>query len=368
MIEEQRDIALEVAGLTRIYGRLVAVDGVSFAMKRGEAFGFLGPNGAGKSTVVKMLTGLVTPTSGSIRVLGQPVGNLETRRRVGYLPELPTFHRWLKAGEFLTFHGQLYGLRGQALRRRCLEALALVGLDGRERQRLGTFSKGMLQRIGLAQALINQPELLILDELVSGLDPVGVRDMRELLRQLKTQGISIFLNSHQLADVEALCDRIAIINHGQILKIGTPASLFAGPITLEVRVSQASPDLLRLLRALAPRVELAAPDPASSQTCPQTLFVEVENEARAADIASAIHNSGARLYALAPRRNSLEQLFFQTIDAAHTAQAELHEQTNATVQSAGEVQPLQTNNTSQSTPEKNHLHISQAALGSREEN
>ena len=309
---------IEVTGLTKVYGQLVAVDEVSFAMIKGEAFGFLGPNGAGKSTVVKMLTGLVAPTAGSIRVLGQPVSNLETRKRVGYLPELPTFHRWLRAGEFLAFHGRLYGLRGQLLRKRCVEVLAMVGLNGRERQKLGTFSKGMLQRIGLAQALLNQPDLLILDELVSGLDPVGVRDMRELLLQLKAEGVSIFLNSHQLADVEVLCDRIAIINRGQILKVGAPTRLFSGPITLEVRVSQVSPDLLCLLRALAPSVDVLPGGGGSAQACAQTLLVEAEDQEQIADIASAIHSCGVRLYALAPRRNSLEQLFLQTIDAAQT--------------------------------------------------
>ncbi|MBV9707085.1 MAG: ABC transporter ATP-binding protein, partial [Chloroflexi bacterium] len=206
--------AIEVKGLRKVYRRLVAVDDVSFAMYRGEAFGFLGPNGAGKSTVVKILTGLVAPTRGTVRVLGQPVSHRETRRRVGYLPELPNFHRWLQAGEFLEFHGRLYGLRGPLLEKRCKEVLDLVGLVGREQQRLGTFSKGMMQRIGLAQAILNQPDLLLLDELVSGLDPVGQRDMRDLLRHLKGEGMSIFLNSHQLADVEALCDRVAIINHG----------------------------------------------------------------------------------------------------------------------------------------------------------
>jgi len=323
MTEEQNIPAIRVTDLTKVYGRLVAVDRISFAMQRGEAFGFLGPNGAGKSTVVKMLTGLTLPTAGTIHIFGQVVDHLETRKRVGYLPELPTFHRWLKAREFLFFHGQLYGLRGSLLRKRCAEVLSLVGLNGREHQKLGTFSKGMLQRIGLAQALLNHPDLLILDELVSGLDPVGVRDMRELLRQLKASGMSIFLNSHQLADVEALCDRVAIINQGQILKVGAPATLFSGPSVLEIRVSQVSPELLRRLRAIAIAIEPPATADADEQTCTQapcTLLVEVQNEEQAADIASIIHTCGIRLYSLAVRRNSLEQLFLQTIDDAKSAQ------------------------------------------------
>jgi ABC-2 type transport system ATP-binding protein len=312
---KQRLPAIEVAGLSKIYHTLVAVDNISFVMYRGEAFGFLGPNGAGKSTFVKMITGLVHPTAGTIRILGQSLGNLEARQCVGYLPELPTFHRWLRAGEFLAFHARLYGLRGQQLRQRCLEVLELVGLEGRQRQRLGTFSKGMLQRIGLAQALLNKPDLLILDELVSGLDPVGVRDMRELLRNLKSSGVSIFLNSHQLADVEVLCDRIAIINKGCILKIGAPQQLFEGLITLEVRVGHVSAELLRRLSTLCKHIEQKDHDP-------YMLLCQVQDEEQAADIAATIHELGVRLYNLSTVRRTLEQLFLDTIDATRTSEAD----------------------------------------------
>ena len=295
---------------TKIYDSLVAVDDISFAMYRGEAFGFLGPNGAGKSTVVKILTGLVAPTRGEVRVLGNPVSHLETRRRVGYLPELPTFHRWLRAKEFLDFHGRLYGLRGMLLEKRIKEVLAEVGLTGRENQKLGTFSKGMLQRIGLAQALLNRPDLVILDELVSGLDPVGVRDMRELLRHLKMEGMSIFLNSHQLADVEVICDRVAIINQGRILKVGVPTALFKGPTVLGVRVDQVNAELLHYLDSIAISVKRDECDPNS-------VLVEVQDEEEAAaNVASVVHACGRSLYSLAPRRHSLEQLFLQTIDGS----------------------------------------------------
>src|SRR5256886_4643518 len=301
--------AIEVKGLRKVYHSLVAVDDVSFVMYRGEAFGFLGPNGAGKSTVVKILTGLVVPTKGTVRILGQPVSNLEMRRRIGYLPELPTFHRWLRAGEFLEFHGRLYGMRGMVLEERCYEVLELVGLAGRENQTLGTFSKGMMQRIGLAQAILNRPELVLLDELVSGLDPVGQRDMRDLLRQLKAEGISIFLNSHQLADVEALCDRVAIIDHGRILKVGPPQSLFDEPLTLEVHVSCVSKELLHRLGSVALAVR-------QQEAAPCNLLVEVQNEEDAANVADIVHDCGLRLYALAPQRRSLEQLFLRTIDSS----------------------------------------------------
>lgn len=298
---------VEVQNLRKAYRQRLAIDDVSFSMYRGEAFGFLGPNGAGKSTTVKIITGLVAPTQGTIRVLEQPLGNVEVRRRIGYLPEFPIFHRWLKAKDFLEFHGRLYGMSGNALKKRSNEVLEVVGLAGREQQKLKTFSKGMLQRIGLAQALLNKPELLILDELVSGLDPVGQRDMRELLLYLKSEGTSIFFNSHQLADVEAICDRIAIINQGRILKTGTPAELFGDQRILELRVDPISDELWQQLERIAVTLQRDKNDPGG-------LLAEIENDEQAAEIAAAVHDCGARLYSMSRRHRSLEQLFFSTID------------------------------------------------------
>ena len=303
-----RSPAVEIQGLRKVYHQIIAVEDISLVTYRGEAFGFLGPNGAGKSTVVKILTGLVAPTKGKVRILGQPINHVQTRRQVGYLPEFPSFHRWLKARDFLEFHGRLYGMKSNMLEKRIKEVLEMVGLSGRENQKLGTFSKGMLQRIGLAQAIINKPDLVILDELVSGLDPVGQRDMRELLRELKTEGTSIFLNSHLLADVEAICDRVAIINQGRILKVGAPAELFDKKKVLEVRVDHASEELFQRLHAVALDIQHEEDDP-------HCLLIEIERDEQAADIADIIHACGARLYTLAPRHLSLEQIFFQTIDA-----------------------------------------------------
>src|SRR5437016_2916295 len=310
MTDNYRAPAIEVEGLQKVYRGLVAVDDVSFVMYRGEAFGFLGPNGAGKSTVVKILTGLVAPTRGSVRILGQPVSNLEMRRRIGYLPELPAFHKWLRARDFLVFHGHLYGMRGMELEKRSREVLELVGLTGRDNQKLGTFSKGMMQRIGLAQAILNRPDLVLLDELVSGLDPVGQRDMRELLRELKSEGMSIFLNSHLLADVEAICDRVAIINQGRILKVGAPAELFDKKKVLDVCVDHVSEELLKRLHAVALDIQHEEDDP-------RCLLIEIARDEQTADIADIVNACGARLYTLAPRHLSLEQIFFQTIDALH---------------------------------------------------
>ncbi len=302
--------AVEIQGLRKVYGDIIAVDDISLVTYRGEAFGFLGPNGAGKSTVVKILTGLVTPTKGTVRVLGQPIKHVQSRKQVGYLPEFPSFHRWFQAQDFLEFHGRLFGLHGAYLSKRIGEVLEMVGLSGRENQKLGTFSKGMLQRIGLAQAIMHKPELVILDELVSGLDPVGQRDMRDLLRELKTQGTSIFLNSHLLADVEAICDRVAIINQGRILKVGAPADLFDKKKILEVRVDHVSDEMLKKLQAVALDIQY-------QEDKPDTIMVEIAQDEQSADIADIVHACGARLYTLAPRHLSLEQIFFQTIDALH---------------------------------------------------
>jgi ABC-2 type transport system ATP-binding protein len=195
------------------------------------------------------------------------------------------------------------------LRKRSKELLELVGLTGCERQKLGTFSKGMLQRIGLAQAMLNQPELLILDEPTSGLDPLGQRDMRNLILRLKMEGISIFLNSHQLGDVELICDRVAIIHHGQLLKIGPPATLFDEPLVLEVRVNAVSADLLRRVGAASLAVQRDEADPLR-------LLVEVQDDEQAADVSSAVLASGTRLFSMQPRRRTLEQLFLRTIESS----------------------------------------------------
>src|SRR5438270_9804530 len=308
--DDSRSPAVEIQGLRKVYRQIIAVDDISLVTYRGEAFGFLGPNGAGKSTVVKILTGLVAPTKGTVRVLGQPINHVQSRKQVGYLPEFPSFHRWLKARDFLEFHGRLYGLKSTLLEKRIMEVMEMVGLSGRENQKLGTFSKGMLQRIGLAQAIIHKPDLVILDELVSGLDPVGQRDMRELLRELKAEGTSIFLNSHLLADVEAICDRVAIINQGRILKVGAPAELFDKKKLLSVRVDHVSEELLKRLHAIVLTLERAEDDPCC-------LHIEIQRDEQAADIADIVHGCGVRLYTLAPHRLSLEQIFFQTIDALH---------------------------------------------------
>ncbi len=209
--------AIEAVGLRKVYGRdKVAVDHLTLTVPRGEVFGYLGPNGAGKTTSVKMLLGLVTPTAGAARLLGRPLGDVEAKRRIGFLPEQFRFHEWLKAGEFLDFHGQLYGMPSAERRRRIPQVLHLVGLEERTNDRLRTFSKGMLQRIGIGQALIADPKLVILDEPTAALGVAQTAQVLELVRRLADNGLGVVLISHNMNDVFAVSDRIAALYLGRM--------------------------------------------------------------------------------------------------------------------------------------------------------
>ena len=206
--------AIEAHGLRKVFDEKVAVANLTLSVEQGEVFGFLGPNGAGKTTAVKMLLGLIRPTSGEGFLLCAPLRNQAARSRVGFLPEHFRFHDWLTASEFLHLHADLYHMTRDLSRRRIPELLELVGLAPHADKRLRQFSKGMLQRIGLAQALLNEPKLVILDEPTSGLDPVGRRLVRDIIRDLKDRGTTVFLNSHLLSEVEITCDRVAFIKFG----------------------------------------------------------------------------------------------------------------------------------------------------------
>ena len=209
------EYAIETAALRREFGRNVAVAGLSLAVPRGEVFGFLGPNGAGKTTSLKLLLGLVAPTSGSGTVLGAPLGNTEVRARIGFLPEHFRFHDCLNARELLYFHGRLLGLPARGLDTRIEALLLRVGLDDAAHRPLRTYSKGMVQRAGLAAALLGSPELVFLDEPTSGLDPLGRLLVRDVIDELRAGGASVFLNSHLLGEVEATCDRVAFVKNGR---------------------------------------------------------------------------------------------------------------------------------------------------------
>ncbi|MBN1580119.1 MAG: ABC transporter ATP-binding protein [Anaerolineae bacterium] len=231
---------IKVGHLRKLFGDKVAVSDLTLTVERGEVFGFLGPNGAGKTTSIKMLLGLIAPSSGEGQLFGHALGDPRGRAKVGFLPEHFRFHDWLQATEFLQLHANLYHIPHDVARQRIPELLALVGLGEHAEKKLRAFSKGMLQRVGLAQALLNEPELVFLDEPTSGLDPMGRRLVRDIIRDLRERGTTVFLNSHLLSEVEITCDRVAFINHGEvihtsILRAASGQSLVDGELSVQIR-------------------------------------------------------------------------------------------------------------------------------------
>lgn len=303
--------AIETIGLRKVYGGQVAVDHLTLTVPRGEVFGYLGPNGAGKTTSVKMLLGLVRPTAGQARLLGRPLGDIEAKRRVGFLPEQFRFHEWLKAGEFLDFHGQLYGMSAADRRRRIPEVLRLVGLEERRHDRLRTFSKGMLQRIGLAQAIINDPELVFLDEPTSALDPLGRRDVRDIIRGLKAQGMTVFLNSHLLTEVEWVCDRVAIVTKGQVARLDTLDGLLHEELSVDLTLGAYDRRLLARLERLC----------AVGAAEERMITVTVGHAEEIPPVVDLLVAAGVRVYGVTPRRRSLEDVFISTVEGRAEAVA-----------------------------------------------
>lgn len=297
-------VALETRHLRKEYGSKVAVKDLSLEVLRGEVFGFLGPNGAGKTTAVKMLMGLVRPTSGSAALLGLPPADLRAKERVGFLPELFRFHEWLTAMEFLEFHGQLYGMPAEKLRHRIPEVLELVGLRQEGRNRLRTFSKGMQQRIGIAQAILNYPDLVLLDEPTSALDPLGRRDVRDLIHYLKEQGCTVFLNSHLLSEIEMVCDRVAIIDHGIVLATGTLAELLVEGVEVEAEASGVPPEALAELGRLGQDVEAVN----------GKITMRLSDRESVPEVARILLSHGASLYSLSRKKGTLEELFVRVVE------------------------------------------------------
>jgi ABC-2 type transport system ATP-binding protein len=280
--------------------RVEAVRGVSFDVRRGEIFGFLGPNGAGKTTTIKMLMGLVGPTAGSMEILGVRAPSSDVMRRVGFLPENPYMYPYLSPREFVTLCGRLSGLGGGALRARCEQIIERVGMDYAIDRAARALSKGMLQRVALASALVHDPELLVLDEPMSGLDPVGRKEVRDLIVDEKERGRTVFFSSHILSDVEMLCDRVCILRRGEVVVAGALHELLAaGKRRSEVTIGGASEDLRSLLSPLA-RVTRFVGD---------ILVMEVEGDAPLRDVVQRALAEGARLESITPKRETLEDLF-----------------------------------------------------------
>ena len=296
-------LAIETQGLRKVFADKVAVADLSLSVERGEVFGFLGPNGAGKTTAVKMLLGLIRPSDGTANLLGAPLGDRQTRARVGFLPEHFRFHDWLTASEFLKLHADLYRMAPETSARRIPELLELVGLTPHATKRLHAFSKGMLQRIGLAQALLNYPELVILDEPTSGLDPVGRRLVRDIIRDLRQQGTTVFLNSHLLSEVEITCDRVAFIKFGDVLQTSPLQELVEGELSVEIRARGLDPDIVAGLSRWSKNVR------ADGEHLSLTLSSETDIPA----VNRHLVENGVEVYALRPQHISLEDLFIEIV-------------------------------------------------------
>ena len=296
---------IETRNLRKEFGRKVAVADLTIAVQAGEIFGFLGPNGAGKTTSVKMLLSLTAPTEGTATLLGHPLGDRLARARVGYLPEHFRFHEWLTAAEFLDLHGRLYGMSKAQRDEAVPHLLALVGLTVRADTKLGAFSKGMLQRIGLAQALLNDPELVFLDEPTSGLDPLGRRLVRDIIKELRQRGTAVFLNSHLLSEVEQTCDRVAFIRDGAILRTSTLEAFEEESFPVVLRVGQPTPELLAGLAIFAAHVSL--------EQVNGRITLHLDDEAQLPRLAAWVIEQGHTLYELTPMRLSLEERFLKIV-------------------------------------------------------
>lgn len=283
--------------------RVTAVDSVSLDIQRGEVFGFLGPNGAGKTTTIKILMGLIYPSGGAATLFGRPIGDPTAKAKVGFLPESPYFYDYLTGREFLRFYGHLFGLLGAALEKRIDELLELVGMTPARDLQLRKFSKGMLQRVGIAQALINDPELVVLDEPMSGLDPIGRKEVRDLIFRLKESGKTVMFSSHILHDAELLCDRVAMIMKGRLVACGHVSELIAGDTTHEVEmvIDRLLPEALERIKPLAGKVVLQG----------ERVMVVLSNQQAVDQALDVIRSSKAKLVALTPHKASLEDLFIR---------------------------------------------------------
>ena len=297
------DLVIDTRGLRKWFGPTLAVADLSLSVCAGEIFGFLGPNGAGKTTSVKMLLSLVHPDGGNGRVLGQPLGDRLTRARVGFLPEHFRFHDCLTARELLRFHGRLYGLSGSDLDMRIDRLLARVDLLEAADRPVRGYSKGMMQRTGLAQALLNDPVLVFLDEPTSGLDPLGRLLVRDIISELRDRGTTVFLNSHLLGEVEATCDRVAFVKQGRTIHemvLGQSVDF----VDLEIRVSPLDACLLEGLSAFGSAI---------SQSTADIVRMRVESEATLPALTRWLVERGANVYGLQPRRKSLEEWFVEVM-------------------------------------------------------
>lgn len=290
--------AVRTDDLAKRFGRTLALDGLTMTVERGEVFGFLGPNGAGKTTAVKLLLGLARPTGGTARVLGAPLGDRAVRARVGYLPELFRYQPWLRGREVLELHANLGRLPKTGRETEADRVLGLVGLADRAESLVGTYSKGMQQRLGLAVALLASPELVFLDEPTSALDPVGRLDVRSIIRAARDRGTTVFLNSHLLTEVERVCDRVAIVDHGRVIAAGRLDELLGAP-ALRMRVTGIGPEAIWAALSTFGRVAVEG----------DRITIDPIDPARVPDVVAAVVAAGGRVHDVDAGRGSLEDRF-----------------------------------------------------------
>ncbi|MDR1539327.1 MAG: ABC transporter ATP-binding protein [Clostridiales bacterium] len=296
---------IEAEGLSKIYYGKVAVESVDLAVQKGQVYGFLGPNGAGKSTCIKMLTGLVFPTAGKATVLGRPLGDAKAREKMGYLPELFRFQEWMTGTDLLDFHSSLYRLKKDPARNK--RVLERVGLLGQEKFKVGTYSKGMQQRLGIACALLPDPELLLLDEPTSALDPVGRKLVRDIILSLQREGTTVFLNSHLLSEVEAVCNGITIISKGVVVKSGSMSDILQEKVSLSIKCSNISESVYSILKN---RFDASI----KPQGSDGELFLKLNSKDEVPDIAELLAASSVRIFELTPRHETLESVFLKVVD------------------------------------------------------
>jgi ABC-2 type transport system ATP-binding protein len=281
------NVAVAVSGLTKIFPipfhqhGIAAVRDLDLRVNAGEVYGLLGPNGSGKSTTLKIILGLVSPTRGRTEIFGRDSRLVESREAVGFLPESPYFYKYLTGTETLRFFGKLCGLSGARMKQRTGELLDLVGLTNARDRRLSTYSKGMLQRIGFAQALINEPKLVVLDEPTAGVDPAGSRDIRNLIVDLRRRGITVLLSSHLLAQAQEICDRVGILANGTLVREGRLEEMIAIENRTELVLENASRDLLKEIEALAARSNAKVLERRRSTTTLERLFLEATKNDKA---------------------------------------------------------------------------------------
>jgi ABC-2 type transport system ATP-binding protein len=275
--------------------------GISFSVKEGEIFGYLGPNGAGKTTTIKCLLGLIFPDAGTIEIFGQPHLSARARQTLGFLPENPYFYDYLTATEFLAFYADLFGLGRSEKDAIIVRLLKLVGLERAASLQLRKFSRGMLQRIGLAQALVNDPKLVILDEPLGGLDPLGRKEIRDIIVRFKQEGKTVFFTSHILQDIEMICDHVAIIVGGRVVKQGALHDLVSEKVLFtEIMVSGVPPEALR---GLGESVSVQG----------ERVFLKILEEKRVDDILALVREKKGKVISLSPRTETLEDIFVETV-------------------------------------------------------